>query len=117
MRLSQFITLLKLEFLTKMNRSEKGSKLFPRIIKALIILLGIGIIGAVVLIAFDTVIKMCIQSNIGREFLVFFIFIVQIAQMLFGLSITTNTLYFNYDNDLTKLPIKGSTIFLSKIIY
>lgn len=115
--MSQFITLLKLEFLTKRNRTGKGAKIFPRIIKWLILVLGAGIIGGVVLFAFNSVIKTCLKADIGEEFLIFFIFIVQLAQLLFGLSLTTKTLYFGQDDDLMKLPIKGITIFLSKVAY
>jgi len=115
--MSQFLTLLKLEFMTKKNRTNRGSKVFPRIIKALIILLGIGLIGALVLFAFYSLINMCLDANIGEEFLVFFIFLVQLGQLIFGLSLTTKTLFFNSDNDLLKLPVKGSTILLSKMVY
>lgn len=115
--MSQFVTLLKLEFLSKMNRFGKGAKLFPRIIKAIIMLMGFAVMAGVVLFAFDTVIKTCLNAGIGNEFLVFFIFLVQLAQLLFGLSLTTKTLYFSNDNDLMKLPVKGTTIFFSKVLY
>ena len=115
--MSQFLTLLKIEFLSNRNRTGKGGKIFPRIFKALVLLLGVGVIGGVVLFAFNSVIKTCLKADIGNEFLVFFIFLVQIAQLLFGLSITTKTLYFSSDLDLMKLPIKGITIFLSKCAY
>lgn len=115
--MSQFLTLLKLEFLTKRNRINKGGRIFPRIIKILILLLGVGVIGAVVLFAFNSVIKTCLNADIGEEFLVFFIFLVQLAQLLFGISLTTKTLYFSSDSDLMKLPIKGMTIFLAKVAY
>lgn len=115
--MSQFLTLLKLEFLTKKNRVYKGSKIFPRIVKALIMLVGIAIIGAVVLFALNAVIGTCKKANIEGEFLVFFIFLVQLAQLLFGLSLTTKTLFFSDDKDLLKLPVKGTTILLSKVAY
>lgn len=115
--MSQFITLLKLEFLTKRNRANKGARIFPRIVKTLIMLLGVGVIGGIVLFAFNSVIRTCLNANIGTEFLVFFIFLVQLAQLLFGISLTTKTLYFSSDADLMKLPIKGMTIFLAKVAY
>lgn len=115
--MKQFVTLLKLEFLTNRNRAGKGARIFPRVLKALIMFLGIGVIGGVVLFAFNSVISTCIGAGIGEEFLVFFIFLVQLAQLLFGLSLTTKTLYFSNDIDLIKLPIKGMTIFLSKVSY
>ena len=115
--MSQFLTLLKLEFLTKRTRVAKGGRIFPRIVKILIMLLGAGVIGALVLYAFSGVIKTCLNADIGNEFLIFFIFLVQLAQFLFGISLTTKTLYFSDDNDLMKLPIKGMTIFLSKAAY
>ena len=115
--MSQFLTLLKLEFLTKKNRASKGAKVFPRLIKALILLLEVGVIGTIVLIAFNAVISTCKNANIAEEFLIFFIFIVQLAQLLFGISLTTKTLFFGDDRDLLKLPVKGSTILFSKIAY
>lgn len=115
--MSQFLTLLKLEFLTTKNRTGKGARLFPRIFKWFILLLGAGIIGGIALFAFNSVIRTCLKAKIGDEFLVFFIFIVQLAQLLFGLSLTTKTLYFGQDNDLMKLPIKGIKIFLAKVAY
>ena len=115
--MSQFFTLLKLEFLTKRNRINKGGRIFPRILKILVFLLGAGVIGAIILYAFSGVIKTCLNADIKEEFLVFFIFLVQLAQLLFGVSITTKTLYFGSDTDLMKLPIKGMTIFLAKAAY
>ena len=115
--MSQFLTLLKLEFLTKRNRINKGGRVFPRILKILVFLLGVGVIGAVILYAFSGVIKTCMEAEIEGEFLIFFIFLVQLAQFLFGISLTTKTLYFSDDNDLMKLPIKGMTIFLAKAAY
>ena len=115
--MGQFLTLLKLEFLTKRNRAGKGSRVLFRILKIVLLLAGVGLIGGIVLFAFNGVIKTCLGAGIGDEFLVFFIFLVQLAQLLFGISLTTKTLYFSADSDLMKLPIKGMTIFLSKAAY
>lgn len=115
--MSQFIALLKIEFLSKASRSTKGASLFYKIFKTIIMLLGIGIIGFVVLYAFKTVIRSCILADLGNEFVIYFIFIVQLAQLLFGLSLTTKTLFFSSDNDLLKLPVSGKTILLSKVTY
>lgn len=115
--MSQFIALLKIEFLSKAARSTKGASLFYKIFKAIILTLGVGVIGFVVLYAFRSVITSCIDADLGNEFVVYFIFIVQLAQLLFGLSLTTKTLFFSSDNDLLKLPVSGRTILLSKVTY
>ena len=115
--MTQFLTLLKLEFLLNRNRTDRRANLFSRIIKILILCVGVALIGGLVLFAFYSVINTCLKANIGNEFLVFFIFLVQLAQIIFGLTITTKTLFFNQDKDLLKLPVKGSVILLSKITY
>lgn len=115
--MSQFIALLKIEFLSKAARSTKGASLFYKIFKAIILLLGVGVIGFVALFAFRSVIISCKNAELANEFIVYFIFIVQLAQLLFGLSLTTKTLFFSADNDILKLPVSGRTILLAKTTY
>lgn len=115
--MSQFIALLKIEFLSKASRSTKGASLFYKIFKAIIFTLGIGVIGFVALYALRSVINSCLKADLGNEFVVYFIFIVQLAQLLFGLSLTTKTLFFSTDTDLLKLPVSGRTILMSKVVY
>ena len=102
-----------------MNRSPKvrGGKLFPRILKYLSLLIGVGVIGFFLFYAFNSVIKVCVNANLGHEFIVYFVFIIGIVQFLFGLSLTTKTLYFNSDSDLLKLPLSGRMIFFAKVTY
>lgn len=114
--MTQFLTLLKLEF---MNRSPKvrGGKLFPRLLKWLVMLLGFGIIGFLLCYALNSVIKVCVNANLKHEFIIYYVLIVGIVQFLFGLSLTTKTLYFNSDSDLLKLPLSGRMIFMAKVTY
>lgn len=115
--MTQFLTLLKLEFLTKSNRSLKRTKVLPRIIRIVILLLAAAVLFGVALFAFSGVIKVCMTSDIEHEFIIFYALIVQLVQLLFGLGLTTKTLYFNADSDLLKLPVSGAKIFLAKITY
>lgn len=114
--MTQFLTLLKLEF---MNRSPKmrGGKLFPRILKWIVSILGIGIIGFCLCYAINSVIRVCVDANLANEFIIYYVFIIGLVQFLFGLSLTTKTLYFNSDSDLLKLPLSGRMIFLAKVTY
>ncbi len=115
--MNQFLTLLKIEFLTKRNRMDKKSSIFSRVLKYLFMLVGAGVIGAVVVFALNSVLRICIDADIGQELLIFYILLVQIIQLLFGINMITKTLYFNNDKDLMKLPVKGVNIFLSKVCY
>ena len=115
--MQQFLTLLKLEFLVKNPRRTIGGKLFPKIVRWVILALGITVILGILLFAFNGVISICVRSNIEQEFIVFYTFIIQTIQLLFGLSLTTKTLYFSADSDVLKLPLDGKIIFLAKITY
>ncbi len=114
---SQFITLLKLEFLNNRNRDNRNSGIFSRLFKYLIILIGLSLIGVIVYFALNSILGLCLNIDLEKEFLLFYIFLIQIIQILFGLNLVTKTLYFSNDNDLMKLPVKGLNIFLSKICY
>ncbi len=114
--MTQFLTLLKLEF---MNRSPKvrGGRVFPRILKWLFAILGLGLIGFLLLFAINSVVKVCVKANLENEFIIYYVFIIGLVQFLFGLSLTTKTLYFNTESDILKLPLGSQTIFLAKITY
>lgn len=116
--MAQFLTMLKLEFSLKFPKVDKGKSLFVRILDVLAIVLGLLIISALVLFVFYTLLNLCIQGNLVQEFLVFFIFLIQILQLLFGIGLLTKTLYFSADSaSLLKLPVSGEKIFLSKILF
>ena len=110
--MTQFLTLLKLEF---MNRSPKvrGGRVFPRILKWLFAILGLGLIGFLLLFAINSVVKVCVKANLENEFIIYYVFIIGLVQFLFGLSLTTKTLYFNTESDILKLPLGSQTIFSS----
>lgn len=113
----QFLTLLKLEFVNRSPRNREKGRLFVRILKSLFILLGVCLLAGVLIFACNSVIKVCVDANLEQEFVVYFVLLVQVIQFLFGLSLTTKTLYFNSDSDLLKLPLSGRMIFLAKITY
>ena len=115
--MTQFLTLLKLEFVNRSPKNREKGRLFARIIKTLCLILGVGLLAAVLLFACNSVIRVCIDANLEHEFVIYFVLIVQVIQFLFGLSLTTKTLYFNSDSDLLKLPLSGRMIFLAKITY
>lgn len=116
--MKQLFTMIKLEFALKFPRVDKGKRLFVRILDAIAILAGIVLIGALILFVFYSLLNLCIKGGLIQEFLVFFIFLMQILQLLFGLSLLTKTLYFSSDSaSLLKLPVSGEKIFLSKIFF
>lgn len=116
--MAQFLTMVKLEFALKFPKADKGKRLFVRILDALAIILGLLIVSALILFVFYTLLNLCIQGGLTQEFLVFFIFLIQILQLLFGLGLLTKTLYFSADSaSLLKLPVSGEKIFLSKILF
>ena len=57
------------------------------------------------------------QTNLEGEFLIFFVLMAQVVQLLFGVGITTKTLFFSPDEDKLKLPVSGTAIIFSKITY
>ena len=114
--MNQFLTLVKLEFLNGMQRNKDAS-LFSRIKKWFLIILGLSGIIALVLYALNSILSVCLEGNLEQEFIVYYVFIVQIVQLFFGISITTKTLYFKTDNNILKLPVSGKMLFLAKITY
>jgi hypothetical protein len=69
-----------------------------RFLDAIAIILGLIIIAALVMFVFYTILDLCIKGDLSQEFLVFFIFLIQILQLLFGLGLLTKTLYFSADS-------------------
>ena len=115
--MTQFLTLLKIEFMSRSQRNNRKTSILPRIIRWVVILAGIAVIAGVILFAFNSVIKTCLDADLKHEFLIYFILITQVIQILFGLGLTTKTLYFSQDKDLLKLPVDGTLIYLAKITY
>ena len=115
--MTQFLTLLKLEFLNCAPKNRVKGRLFSKIVKYLIIALGICAVGGALLFVFNSLISICVKADIAHEFIVYYSCLVQIVQLFFGLSLTTKTLFYNSDSDLLKLPLNGKMIFLAKITY
>lgn len=115
--MTQFLTLLKLEFLNRAPKIRVKGHIFSKILKYLITILGIIAVGGALLYVFNSLISVCISADLTQEFIVYYCCLVQIVQLFFGLSLTTKTLFYNSDSDLLKLPLSGKTIFLAKITY
>lgn len=115
--MKQYLTLLKLEFLNSSRRTKSGAKVFLLILKLFLGLIVFGVFVGLMLFAFDGVLSMAKETNLEGEFLIFFVFMAQIVQLLFGVGITTKTLFFSPDEDKLKLPVSGTAIILSKITY
>ena len=113
----QFLTLLKLEFLTNSIRIKDGVGVFSKIKKIVFLTLGFLVIAGLLLYAINSIINVSLEANLKQEFIVYYSLIVQVVQILFGLSITTKTLYFKNDINILKLPVKGKMLFLAKISY
>ncbi|MDD4110669.1 MAG: hypothetical protein PHS54_03860 [Clostridia bacterium] len=116
--MNQLLTMIKLEFVLKFPRVDKEKRLSMKIIDGVAKCLGIGLIVGLIIFVFYTLLYLCIRGNLEHEFLIFFIFLMQIIQLLFGLSLLTKTLYFSSDSSsLLKLPVSGEKIFLSKVLF
>ena len=115
--MNQFLTLLKLEFTSSSTRVKDGVSVYSRVKKYLLTTLGVGLIVLLILYALNSILDVCLEANLKQEFIVYYVFIVQIVQVLFGLSLTTKTLYFKTDSNILKLPVSGKMLFLAKISY
>ncbi len=115
--MNQFLTLLKLEFMNQNARVKDGVKVFSRIKKYVLTTIGVGLIIFLIMFALNSILDVCIVANLKHEFIVYYVLIVQIVQVLFGLSLTTKTLYFKTDSNMLKLPVSGKMLFLAKICY
>ena len=109
--MKQLLALIKLEFALKFPKIDKNKKLWVKIFDAIAILIGVGIVAALVMFMFKSIISVCVRSDLGAEFLIFFILIVQLVQLFMGLGLLTKTLFFNIRfilEDSTKVIIIGN---------
>ena len=114
--MSKFITLLKFEFLSNGSRN-KDDKLFSRIKKILLTLLGIGCIVGILLYAINVIMKVFLSANMEHEFIIYFTALMMILHLVMGIAMSTKTLFMKVDLSILKLPIDGKDIFFSKLIY
>ena len=115
--MTQFLTLLKLEFMNSAPKNRVKGHVFSKLFKILVYILFICAIGGGLLYVFNSIIDICISSDLEQEFIVYYACLVQLVQLFFGLSLTTKTLFFNTDSDIMKLPLNGKMIFFAKITY
>ena len=73
--MKQLLALIKLEFALKFPKIDKNKKLWVKIFDAIAILIGVGIVAALVMFMFKSIISVCVRSDLGAEFLIFFILI------------------------------------------
>ena len=112
--MTQFLTLLKLEFMNSAPKNRVKGHVFSKLFKILVYILFICAIGGGLLYVFNSIIDICISSDLEQEFIVYYACLVQLVQLFFGLSLTTKTLFFNTDSDIMKLPLNGKMIFFAK---
>lgn len=115
--MNQFLTLLKLEFMNGSTRVKDGVSIYSRVKKYILTTLGVGTIVFFILFALNSILNVCLEANLKQEFIIYYALLVQIVQVLFGLSLTTKTLYFKADSNILKLPVSGKMLFLAKITY
>lgn len=116
--MKQLLSLIRLEFALKFPKFDKSKKLYVKIFDTIAILIGVGIVAALIMFMFKNIISICLRSDLGNEFIIFFILIVQLVQLFFGLGLLTKTLFFNSDSaSLLKLPVSGEKIFVAKSLF
>lgn len=116
--MKQVLTLFKLEFALKFAKTDKKKNIFVKVFDAILIIIGLAAVAGLVMFMFNSIINVCIESDLADEFLVFFLLIVQIIQLFFGLGLLTKTLFFNTDSSsLLKLPVSGEKIFIAKALF
>lgn len=116
--MQQLLALIKLEFSLKFPKFDKKKNKFVKVFDILMILLGVGVVAALIMFMFNSIISICLRSGLGNEFLVFFILIIQLIMLFFGLGLLTKTLFFNSDSgSLLKLPVSGEKIFIAKCFF
>ena len=115
--MTQFWTLLKLEFMNNSLRVKDGVSVFARVRKFIFTFIGLGLIVGIVMFALNGILDVCIEANLKHEFIIYYVFIIGIVQLLFGISMTTKVLYFKTDMNMLKLPVNGRMLFLAKITY
>ncbi len=99
------------------KRTKGRAKAFSLVLKIILTVVALGLFATLLLFVFDGVLSLAITSNLEGEFLILFVLIVQVVQLLFGVGLTTKTLFFSPDEDKLKLPVSGTTIILSKVTY
>lgn len=113
--MSKFFTLIKLEFLN--SSSHRDDKLFARIRKALFTVIGGAAILGLIVFAIIKIMEVCLQASLDDEFIIYFVTLVEIMQLVIGLSMTTKTFYNKMSVNILKLPLDGKILMFSKIAY
>ena len=114
--MSKFSTLVKNEFLSNMSRNKEDG-LFSRIRKAVITILGGGLLVTIFVYAIYVLMKVFIAENLQHEFIILFSLIIMLAIFVIGLSMATKIFFLKVNLSILKLPVSGEEIFFSKFIY
>lgn len=114
--MTKFASLLKLEFLSNMSRF-KDDKLFSRIRRGLVTLIGALIMAALFLFSINAVMKVFLAVNLQHEFLTIFCAFMMLVFFVLGIITVTKTFYLKINLSMLKLPVSGTEIFAAKCIY
>ena len=71
--MTQFLTLLKLEFLNRAPKIRVKGHIFSKILKYLITILGIVAVGGALLYVFNSLISVCVEVDLSQEFIVYYL--------------------------------------------
>lgn len=114
--MKKFLTLLKFEFLANTSRA-KDDGFFSLLRKAVFYILGVGAIIAFFLYAISGILDIFISAEMQHEFLTYFMLILLVVQLIYGLVASLKTLYLKTDSSILKLPVNGNMIFGAKFLY
>lgn len=114
--MNKFQALLKFEFMSNMSHI-KDDKLFSRIKKILLTLIGLSCIVAIFLYAINVIMTVFINEGMQHEFITYFSFFMMILHLVVGVTMATKSLFLKSDLSLLKLPVKGVEIFSAKFVY
>ncbi len=112
----KFASLLKLEFLSNMSRF-KDDKLFTRIRRAGVTLIGALLMAALFLFAINSVMKVFLATDLQQEFLTLFCAFMGLVFFVLGIIMVTKIFYLKTNLSLLKLPVSGTEIFAAKCLY
>lgn len=114
--MTKFFTLLKFEFLSNTLRF-KNEKLFSRIKNLLLTILGYGLIVAIFIYAINTILDVFVGADMQHEFVILFSTFMIIGFFVSTLISSVKILFFKVNLSILNLPLNGSSIFFSKVLF
>ncbi len=95
----------------------KDEKLFSRIKKILLLIIGVLFLEFIFIYAVNTIMDVFITENMQHEFITIFSTFMMILHLVLGITMATKILYIKVDLSLLKLPVSGFNVFFAKFIY